>query len=163
MDKGQWLQGVSDWAEPSEGAFHNPTAGHLSALAGVEQAEDGSESAAQPTYVLAEAAAGVADVPHRGRTGRQRDQDGQYESHCIDEKVPFPPCDAFATIVASHSCRCNAGLDRLTIDTAKWDTKAEAQALLDNRDVRRAFQAAQKSADVCQQWDACAARFAPAL
>ena len=32
--------------------------------------------------------------------------------------MPFPSYDALATIVASHSCRCNAGLDRLTIDTA---------------------------------------------
>ena len=39
-------------------------------------------------------------------------------SHCIDEKMPFPSYNTLATIVASHSCGCDAGLDRLTIDAA---------------------------------------------
>ena len=72
------------------------------------------------TQFLAETAASSEQLPCpvAVRQVSSGDQDGLYESHRIDEKMPFPSCDAFATSVASHTCRCMAGLDSLTIDTA---------------------------------------------
>ena len=72
------------------------------------------------TQFVAETAASSEQLPCpvAVRQVSSGDQDGQYESHRIDEKMPFPSCDAFTTIVASHTCRCMAGLDCLTIDTA---------------------------------------------
>ena len=49
------------------------------------------------------------------------DQNGQDQTHRIDENVSFASCDPFATIIASYSCGCDAGLDCLTIDTpGRW-------------------------------------------
>ncbi len=75
------------------------------------------------TQFLADAAASSEQLPCpvAVRQVSSGDQDGYYESHRIDEKMPFPSCDAFATIVASHTCRCMVGLACLTIDTAsRW-------------------------------------------
>ncbi len=75
------------------------------------------------TQFLAETAASSEQLPCpvAVRQVSSSDQDGQYESHRIDEKMPFPSVDAFAPIVASHTCRCMVGLDCLTIDTAsRW-------------------------------------------
>ena len=75
------------------------------------------------TQFLAETAASSEQLPCpvAVRQVSSADQDGQFESHRIDEKMPFSSCDAFAPIVASHTGRCMAGLDCLTIDTAsRW-------------------------------------------
>ena len=128
-------------AEPSEGAFHHPTTGQYGEAFLLLRAEDRPKAEAKTlrnpslqratlgavnpdeTQFLAETAASSEQLPCpiAVRQVSSGDQDGQYESHRIDEKMPFPSCDAFATIVASHTSRCMAGLDCLTIDTAsRW-------------------------------------------
>ena len=128
-------------AEPSEGAFHHPTTGQYGETLLLLRAEDrlkveaktlcnpslqrAALGAVNPdeTQFLTETAASSEQLPCpiSVRQVSSGDQDGQYESHRIDEKMPFPSCDAFAAIVASHTCRCMASLDCLTIDTAsRW-------------------------------------------
>ena len=75
------------------------------------------------TQLLAETAASSEKLqcPIAVRQVSSADQDGQHGSHYVDEKMPFPSCDAFAVIIASHTCRSVAGLGCLTIDTAsRW-------------------------------------------
>ena len=75
------------------------------------------------TQFLAETAASSEQLPCpiAVRQVGSSDQNGQCESQRIDAKMQFPSCDAFAAIAASHTCRCMAGLDCLTIDTAsRW-------------------------------------------
>ena len=128
-------------AEPSEGTFHNPTTGQYGETFLFLRPEDWLKAEAKTlrnpslqraaigavnpdeTQFLAETAASSEQLPCpvAVRQVSSADQDGQYESHRIDEKMPFSSCDAFAPIVASHTGRCMAGLDCLTIDTAsRW-------------------------------------------
>jgi len=128
-------------AKPGEGAFHDPTTGQYGETFLLLRAEDRLKAEAKAlcnpslqraaigsvnpneTQFLAEAAASSEQLPCpiAVRQVSSGDQDSQYESHRIDEKMSFPSCDALATIVASHACRCMAGLDCLTIDTAsRW-------------------------------------------
>ena len=63
------------------------------------------------TQFLTETAASSEQLPcpiavRQVSTG---DQDGQSQSHRIDEKMPFPSCDAFAAIAASHTRRSMYG------------------------------------------------------
>ena len=128
-------------AKPSEGAFHHPPTGQYGESLLLLRAEDRLKAKAKTlrnpslqraaigavnpdeTQFLAETAASSEQLPCpiAVRQVGSSDQDGQCESHRIDEKMPFSSCDAFAPIVASHTGRCMASLDCLTIDTAsRW-------------------------------------------
>ena len=128
-------------AKPSEGAFHHPPTGQYGESLLLLRAEDRLKAKAKTlrnpslqraaigavnpdeTQFLAETAASSEQLPCpiAVRQVGSSDQDGQCESHRIDEKMPFSSCDAFAPIVASHTGRCMASLDSLTIDTAsRW-------------------------------------------
>ncbi len=128
-------------AKPSEGALHHPTTGQYGETFLFLRAEDRLKAEAKTlrnpslqraaigavnpdkTQFLAETAASSEQLPCpiAVRQVGSSDQDGQCESQRIDKKMPFPSRDAFTAIVASHTCRCMASLDCLTIDTAsRW-------------------------------------------
>ena len=117
-------------AEPGEGAFHKPTTGQYGETFLLLPTEDRFKAktktlrnpslqraalgAVNPdeTQFRAETAASSEQLPCpvAVRQVGSADQDGQYESHRIDGKMPFSSCDAFAPIAASHTGRCMAGL-----------------------------------------------------
>ena len=128
-------------AKASEGAFHHPTTGQYGETLLLLRAQDRLKAKAKTlrnpslqraaigavnpdeTQFPAETAASSEQLPCpiAVRQVGSSDQDGQCESQRIDEKMPFPSRDAFAAIVASHTCRCMASLDCLTVDTAsRW-------------------------------------------
>ena len=128
-------------AKPSEGALHHPMTGQYGETSLLLRAGDRLKAKAKTprnpslqraaigavtpdkTQFLAETAASSEQLPCpiAVRQVGSSDQDGQCEYQRIDKKKPFPSCDAFAAIVTPHTCRCMAGLDCLTIDTAsRW-------------------------------------------
>ena len=107
-------------AKPSEGAFHHPTTGQHGETLLLLRAEDRLKAKAKTlrnpslqraaigavnpdeTQFPAETAASSEQLPCpiAVRQVGSSDQDGQCESQRIDEKMPFPSCDAFAAIAS---------------------------------------------------------------